>query len=82
MVFPADKPVAKQLLQFLKKELFRGPLTETLCETNSNLWDALRYCSLGNWKDCKGNSAIDEELLTDRLKRRGHRRSLVRHSSS
>ena len=33
--FPADRPAAKKLLQFLNEELFRGAITETLCETNS-----------------------------------------------
>ena len=35
IVFPADKPAAKKLLQFLNEEIFRGPITETLYETNS-----------------------------------------------
>lgn len=35
IVFPADKTTAKRLLQFLNEELFRGPITETLYETNS-----------------------------------------------
>lgn len=35
IVFPADKSAAKKLLQFLNEELFRGPITETLYETNS-----------------------------------------------
>lgn len=35
IVFPSDKPAAKKLLQFLNEELFRGPITETLYETNS-----------------------------------------------
>lgn len=35
IVFPADKAEAKRLLQFLNEELFRGPITETLYETNS-----------------------------------------------
>jgi len=35
IVFPADKPAAKRLLQFLNEELYRGPITETLYETNS-----------------------------------------------
>jgi hypothetical protein len=35
MVFPADKAAAKRLLQFLNEELYRGPITETLYETNS-----------------------------------------------
>lgn len=35
LVFPAAKPAAKKLLQFLHEELFRGAITETLYETNS-----------------------------------------------
>lgn len=35
IVFPADKSAAKKLLQFLNEELFRGPITEELYETNS-----------------------------------------------
>lgn len=35
IVFPTDKTAAKRLLQFLNEELFRGPITETLYETNS-----------------------------------------------
>ena len=35
IVFPADRPAAKKLLQFLNEELFRGAITETLYETNS-----------------------------------------------
>ncbi len=35
IVFPADRPAAKKLLQFLNEELFRGAITETLFETNS-----------------------------------------------
>lgn len=35
IVFPVDKSAAKKLLQFLNEELFRGPITETLYETNS-----------------------------------------------
>lgn len=35
IVFPAEKPAAKRLLQFLNEELFRGAITETLYETNS-----------------------------------------------
>lgn len=35
LVFPAEKPAAKKLLQFLNEELFRGAITETLYETNS-----------------------------------------------
>lgn len=35
IVFPADKPAAKKVLQFLNEEIFRGPITETVYETNS-----------------------------------------------
>lgn len=35
IVFPADRAAAKKLLQFLNEELFRGPITEALYETNS-----------------------------------------------
>lgn len=35
VMFPEDKAEAKKLLQFLNEELFRGPITETLYETNS-----------------------------------------------
>ena len=35
IAFPADKAEAKKLLQFLNEELYRGPITETLFETNS-----------------------------------------------
>ena len=35
IVFPAEKVAAKRLLQFLNEELYRGPITETLYETNS-----------------------------------------------
>ena len=35
IVFPANKKDAKRLLQFLNEELFRGPITDTLYETNS-----------------------------------------------
>lgn len=35
IVFPEDRSAAKKLLQFLNEELFRGPITETLYETNS-----------------------------------------------
>ena len=35
IVFPADKNDAKRVLQFLNEELYRGPITETLYETNS-----------------------------------------------
>jgi hypothetical protein len=36
VVFPADKVAAKRLLLFLNEELFRGAISETLYETNSN----------------------------------------------
>jgi hypothetical protein len=35
IVFPADRRAAKRLLQFLNEELFRGPITAKLYETNS-----------------------------------------------
>lgn len=35
IIFPADRRAAKKLLQFLNEELFRGPITEVLYETNS-----------------------------------------------
>lgn len=35
IVFPAAKAEAKKVLQFLNEELYRGPITETLYETNS-----------------------------------------------
>ncbi|MBL9192874.1 MAG: DUF4868 domain-containing protein [Opitutaceae bacterium] len=35
IVFPADKAAAKRLLQFLNEELYKGPITDTLYETNS-----------------------------------------------
>ena len=35
IVFPADKAEAKRLLQFLNEELYLGPITETLYQTNS-----------------------------------------------
>jgi len=35
IVFSSDKMAAKRLLQFLNEELFRGPITEKLFETNS-----------------------------------------------
>ena len=35
VIFPADRNEAKKLLQFLNEELFRGPITEELYETNS-----------------------------------------------
>jgi len=35
IIFPAEKAAAKKMLQFLNEELFRGPITEKLFETNS-----------------------------------------------
>ena len=35
IVFPSDKTEAKWVLQFLNEELYKGPITETLYETNS-----------------------------------------------
>ena len=35
ITFPADRHEAKKLLQFLNEELFRGPITQELYETNS-----------------------------------------------
>ena len=35
IVFPSDKSAAKKLLQFLNDEIFRGPITGDLYETNS-----------------------------------------------
>lgn len=35
IIFPENKSAAKKLLQFLNEEIFRGPITETLYETNS-----------------------------------------------
>ena len=35
IVFPADQPKAKKLLQFLNEERFRGAITDTVYETNS-----------------------------------------------
>ena len=35
IIFPAKKAEAKKVLQFLNEELYRGPITETLYETNS-----------------------------------------------
>ncbi len=36
LVFPKEKPEARRLLQFLNEELYKGPITEILYETNSN----------------------------------------------
>lgn len=35
IVFPREKNAAKRLLQFLVEELYKGPITDTLYETNS-----------------------------------------------
>ncbi len=35
IVFPSEKASAKKLLQFLNEELYKGPITNTLYETNS-----------------------------------------------
>lgn len=35
IVFPSDKSAAKRLLQFLNEEIFRGPVTGDIYETNS-----------------------------------------------
>lgn len=35
VVFPKDRPGARRLLQFLNEELYKGPITEKLYETNS-----------------------------------------------
>ena len=35
IVFPSDKKAAKRVLQFLVEELYKGPITDTLYETNS-----------------------------------------------
>lgn len=35
IVFPEERSAAKKLLQFLNEEIFRGPITDTLFETNS-----------------------------------------------
>jgi len=35
IIFPAEKSAARRLLQFLNEEIFRGPITEKLYETNS-----------------------------------------------
>jgi hypothetical protein len=35
IVFPAEKGLAKRLLQFLNEEIYRGAITDTLYETNS-----------------------------------------------
>ena len=35
IIFPADKAEAKRVLQFLNEELYKGPITDTLYETNS-----------------------------------------------
>ena len=35
IVFPSERAAAKRLLQFLVEELYKGPITDTLYETNS-----------------------------------------------
>ena len=35
IIFPSDKQEAKKLLQFLNQDVFRGPVTDELFETNS-----------------------------------------------
>ena len=35
IVFPAEKALAKRLLQFLNEEIYKGPITDNLYETNS-----------------------------------------------
>lgn len=35
ILFPSERHEAKRLLQYLNEELFKGPITETLYETNS-----------------------------------------------
>ena len=35
IVFPSERGAAKRLLQFLVEELYKGPITDTLYETNS-----------------------------------------------
>ena len=39
--------------------------------------DAFDYAYLGNWKDRVGNSNVEKELLTDWLKRKGHRDQVI-----
>lgn len=39
--------------------------------------EALGYCYLGNWKDCEGNSNVEEELLVAWLKRQGHSEKII-----
>ena len=39
--------------------------------------DALCYDYLGDWKDRDGNSNVEEELLTDWLRRRGHDDTII-----
>lgn len=36
IVFPTDRVSAKKLLQFLNEEVFKGPITDTIYETNYN----------------------------------------------
>ncbi|MHB2149647.1 type I restriction endonuclease subunit R [Calditrichota bacterium LG25] len=39
--------------------------------------NALGYRYLGNWKDREGNDNVEEELLTDWLKRQGHSQKII-----
>lgn len=41
------------------------------------LADSLGYTYLGNWKDREGNSTIEEDLLTNWLKRQGHSDKII-----
>jgi type I restriction enzyme, R subunit len=38
---------------------------------------SLGYTYLGHWKDRDGNSAIEEQYLTDWLKRQGHNDKII-----
>ena len=44
------------------------------------LRDALGYADLGHWKDREGNSNLEEELLTDWLRRQGHDDKLIKRA--
>ncbi|MBW2123469.1 MAG: restriction endonuclease subunit R, partial [Deltaproteobacteria bacterium] len=39
--------------------------------------NALGYRYLGNWEDREGNANVEEELLTDWLKRNGHPNKVI-----
>ena len=39
--------------------------------------DVLGYTYLGNWKDCIDNSNVEDELITDWLKRQGHEDGII-----